>query len=182
MKVKLADIRNTHCQREHGNIDSLKASIADVGLICPLTINQDFDLLAGRRRYQAISELGWQEVECHIVNTNMDNVIIYDPEKIENKCEICGYPLADKHHILPKKYGGTDTTSNYVYLCTNHHRAIHFLIQLDLAVEQNKASLLPKNQKEIQAYLILNDQLIYRFYKNFLRGKLIDETHRATNP
>lgn len=57
MKVRLADIRNTESRREHGDIEGLKASIAAVGLINPLSVDQDLHLLAGRRRYQALMEL-----------------------------------------------------------------------------------------------------------------------------
>lgn len=31
----------------------------------------------------------------------------------------------DMHHILPKKYGGTDDNSNLVILCPNCHRMVH---------------------------------------------------------
>ncbi len=180
MKMRLAEIKNTDPMRDHGSIEDLKRSIAEVGLLNPLTINQDFELLAGRRRYQAVIELGWTEVECRVVNTN--GLITLDLDKIENKCEICGYPFADQHHILPKQYGGTDEKGNFIYLCANHHRAIYFLIQLDIAMEKNEASLMSKNGLVIQSYLILNDQLVYRFYGDFLRGKLIYEVSRTKNP
>lgn len=69
MKIKLSEITHTKPQREHGSIEELKKSIKEVGLINPITINQTKKLLAGRRRFQAIKELGWKEIECRVLNS-----------------------------------------------------------------------------------------------------------------
>ena len=74
MKKLLVEIKDSNPKREHGNIESLKQSIAEVGLINPLTINESGSLLAGRRRYQAVKELGWTEVEVTILPVNGDQL------------------------------------------------------------------------------------------------------------
>lgn len=77
MKVRLADIQDIEPKRDHGDIRALKESIKDVGLICPVAITEDYRLLAGRRRYQALIELGWEEVDCHIIPINGDRLLAF---------------------------------------------------------------------------------------------------------
>ncbi len=63
MKVPLSKITGTEPRREHGDIEGLKSSIADLGLINPITVDQNMKLLTGRRRFQAVRELGWEDVD-----------------------------------------------------------------------------------------------------------------------
>jgi len=60
--MRLSNITKFDPRRDHGNIEELKKSIEEVGLICPLAVNENRELLAGRRRYQALKELGIEEV------------------------------------------------------------------------------------------------------------------------
>jgi len=70
MQLKLSELKETGSKRDHGDISGLKQSIKEVGLINPITINQDKRLIAGRRRFQAIKELGWKEADCRILPSN----------------------------------------------------------------------------------------------------------------
>ena len=71
-KRQLSDIkRNSEYLRHGTDVDTLKKSIESIGLINPLTINKENELLAGSRRFQAIQELGWKEVDVHIVDRDL---------------------------------------------------------------------------------------------------------------
>lgn len=69
---KLADISlNNEYLRGYTDVSSLKKSLASVGLIHPVTINSDNELLAGARRYQAAKELGWEEIPVHVIDRDV---------------------------------------------------------------------------------------------------------------
>ena len=69
---QLTDIkRNSEYLRHGTDVDTLKKSIDSIGLINPLTINKDNELLAGSRRFQALTELGWSEVDVHVVDRDL---------------------------------------------------------------------------------------------------------------
>jgi len=51
-----------------GALDDLKKSMEKHGLITPITVDQDYKLLAGYRRLRAAVELGWDSIECGIIH------------------------------------------------------------------------------------------------------------------
>ncbi len=51
-------------------IKELKKSIAAIGLIHPLIVNEDNELIAGGRRYTALTDLGYTEVPVVVVKHN----------------------------------------------------------------------------------------------------------------
>ncbi len=72
MEVDLCDIEDTQAMREHGDIEPLKESIARLGLLQPLVVTPDLSLVAGRRRFQALTELGWKSAPVHVVDPEDD--------------------------------------------------------------------------------------------------------------
>lgn len=66
-----------------GNIEELAASIREKGLIQPLSVNADFVLLAGGRRYNACKSLGLEKVPVMLREGN-DEVDAREVELIEN--------------------------------------------------------------------------------------------------
>jgi len=46
---------------------------------------------------------------------------------MSEQCQICGVKRPrsmEEHHILPRRFGGSDTDDNLVVLCANCHRAV----------------------------------------------------------
>ena len=67
--VNLNDIKLTNQYlRLDTDVESLQKSIEKVGLINPITINKDNELLAGARRFEAMKALGWTEAPVHVVD------------------------------------------------------------------------------------------------------------------
>ncbi len=65
---KLSEVRLTNQYlRTDTDVGALKKSLESVGLIHPVTINGDGELLAGARRFQAARELGWDEIPVQVV-------------------------------------------------------------------------------------------------------------------
>ena len=52
---------------ELGDVETLARSIAGVGLLHPLVVTPDGQLIAGRRRLEAVRHLGWREVPVRVV-------------------------------------------------------------------------------------------------------------------
>ncbi|MBN1534759.1 MAG: ParB N-terminal domain-containing protein [Spirochaetes bacterium] len=68
MKVSIATIRvRKRIRRDLGDIESLRESIQRIGMITPIIISDDRELLAGYRRLLVAQQLGWNEIECHVV-------------------------------------------------------------------------------------------------------------------
>jgi ParB family transcriptional regulator, chromosome partitioning protein len=63
IECAIADIRvGERHRRDLGDIGGLAESIADIGLLQPIVVNEDGLLLAGARRLAACKHLGWETV------------------------------------------------------------------------------------------------------------------------
>jgi hypothetical protein len=55
-------------RQELGDLNSLAASIKDMGLLHPIVITPKYQLIAGQRRLEACKLLGWLDVPVHVVD------------------------------------------------------------------------------------------------------------------
>ena len=68
MKILISDISVNPGRREArlDHIKELAQSIANVGLINPITVDKAHSLIAGLPRLEAVKALGWTDVECTV--------------------------------------------------------------------------------------------------------------------
>ena len=66
MKVKISNIKINPGRRETEpkTIEELARSIVAVGLMNPITLDQNNTLIAGLHRLEAAKLMGWTEIEC----------------------------------------------------------------------------------------------------------------------
>ena len=74
MRIKISEIKINPGRREAEPkaIEELAKSIAAVGLMNPVTLDQNNTLIAGLHRLEAAKLLGWTEIECTVMG--MDDV------------------------------------------------------------------------------------------------------------
>jgi ParB family chromosome partitioning protein len=86
-KMKLSEIKvNNKYLRLDTDVELLAKSIEQVGLIHPLSVNEKKELIAGGRRYSAIKNLGWDEVEVTLVDrTDLEQELISIDENLVRK-------------------------------------------------------------------------------------------------
>ena len=68
MKVTISEIKINSGRRPVNldGINELARSISEIGLLNPITIDQEHTLVAGLHRLEATKRLGWTEIECNI--------------------------------------------------------------------------------------------------------------------
>ena len=68
MKITISEIKVNPGRRPINldGISELARSISEIGLLNPITIDQEHILVAGLHRLEAAKRLGWTEIECNI--------------------------------------------------------------------------------------------------------------------
>jgi ParB family transcriptional regulator, chromosome partitioning protein len=72
-------------RKDVGNLTDLSNSIKEKGLLQPILVRNKqeyYEIIAGRRRYEACKELGWRKIICHIVE--LDDKEAFEVSLIEN--------------------------------------------------------------------------------------------------
>jgi ParB family chromosome partitioning protein len=85
MKVAIEDIRiKERLRTDEGDLETLAQSIETMGLIQPIVISEEYELLSGYRRLHACKMLGWETIEVKLVTVGDDELKRLDWEYHEN--------------------------------------------------------------------------------------------------
>ncbi len=83
-KVKIEDIKvGRRCREDYGDIAGLAHSIQNYGLLHPIVVDEDLNLLAGERRLRAHKYLSLKEIEVNY-RKDLDDVQKKELELEEN--------------------------------------------------------------------------------------------------
>lgn len=70
-------------REDFGDLDGLKESIREKGLIQPISVSNEMELLAGGRRYEACRQLGFKSIPA-LIRDNVDEIDAREVELVEN--------------------------------------------------------------------------------------------------
>lgn len=76
----------TRHRKELGDITGLAESISTIGLLHPIVLNPDHQVIAGERRLAAVRNLGWSEVSATVIHSLEDAGLALQAERDENTC------------------------------------------------------------------------------------------------
>ncbi len=114
-ELNISKIRPNHLQPrlefDRERLDQLKQSISENGIIQPLTVrkvNNQYELIAGERRFRAVTELGFKTVPAYIITVDSEDKIL-EMALIENiqREDLNAIEIAKAYQKLQKDYGLT---------------------------------------------------------------------------
>jgi len=107
MKEKVSLLRNHPLNREIyqlSTIEELMESIQTVGLLQPLTVDQHNQVVSGNRRLEAVTRLGWEEVDVHRLVVKEEEypllLVHFNKHRVKSNVE-----LLNEYDILIQYYG-----------------------------------------------------------------------------
>ncbi len=85
MLVKISDIKvKKRVRQDLGDLEGLKDSLKSYGLLNPITLNADMELVAGQRRLEAAKGIGWETINAVVLDRSVPKVQQLELELEEN--------------------------------------------------------------------------------------------------
>ncbi len=88
MRMKLTEIRiGNRIRRNPGDLSELKDSMRRLGLLQPILVDTDNNLVAGFRRLEAAKELGWETIDARLIEVKdrKERLIIEADENVTRR-------------------------------------------------------------------------------------------------
>lgn len=104
MQIEIEKIKvSKRVRKDLGNLEPLKDSMRRYGQLNPITITQNYELIAGQRRLQSAKELGWSMINANIVSIT-DPITKLEMELEENtqRSDFTDLELLDGYQQLEK--------------------------------------------------------------------------------
>ena len=118
MKIGVSNLTHHPKNKEIYNpssIEELMESINELGLLQPLVIDQNNQIISGNRRFESIKRLGWidVEVELRVVNDGEEELLLvhYNKQRVKSFREILNEYLVLKKYYEVGQGKRTDLTS-----------------------------------------------------------------------
>jgi len=118
MKIQVSKLKHHPKNKEIytlSSIEDLTESISQVGLLQPLIINQNNEIISGNRRFVSIKKLGWKEVEVEQRNISEKDerylLVHYNKQRVKTFRELLNEYLVLKEYYKVGQGKRTDLTS-----------------------------------------------------------------------
>lgn len=84
MEVKISDIKiKKRVRKDLGDLNALVLSLKKHGMLNPILVDENMNLIAGERRLSAAKQLGWESIPAEISNVE-DPIALLEIEMEEN--------------------------------------------------------------------------------------------------
>jgi len=97
MRIQIDKIKVNPGRREAlpEHIEELAKSIAEVGLLNPITVDREYTLIAGLHRLEAAKRLGWTEIECTVSSLEGLQAELAEIDENFVRCELTAVEYGD---------------------------------------------------------------------------------------
>jgi ParB family transcriptional regulator, chromosome partitioning protein len=174
-------------RRNEADLQELCSSIQQKGLLQPVlvrTLENHYEIVAGKRRFRACKSLGWKKVACHVIE--LDDKDAFEISLVENIHRKTLSPIEEadafKAYISDFGWGGVSDlatkigkSKSYVTkrikLLNLPSDVIHSIItrKIDVSVAEELFQVKDQNKQSLLANLISNRRLSMRMTRKFIK-------------
>ncbi len=104
MKIPLSSITvKKRIRTDTGDLQQLMDSLDRHGLLNPIVVSGNYELIAGQRRYESARRLGWQEIDATIIDADSEAARLeLEIEENLHRCDLTAEELAAARERLHK--------------------------------------------------------------------------------